>query len=65
MSVNMAKEYASTTSEEVEPQSLVLEETSWTEEEEKRLQRKIDRLIMPLLMFAFFALQLDRGKALA
>lgn len=38
-----------------------LEEITWTEEEETRLRRKIDRLVMPLLMFAFFALQLDRG----
>ena len=39
-----------------------LDEITWTDEEEKRLKRKIDRLVMPLLMFAFFSLQLDRGK---
>ncbi|KAK3330042.1 alternative sulfate transporter [Apodospora peruviana] len=35
---------------------------SWTEGEEKRLVRKIDFLVMPLLMLGFFALQLDRGN---
>ncbi|KAL6241070.1 hypothetical protein RBB50_011973 [Rhinocladiella similis] len=34
----------------------------WTEEEETRLRRRIDRLVMPLLMISFFALQLDRGN---
>jgi len=34
----------------------------WTEDEERQLVRKIDRLVMPLLMLAFFALQLDRGN---
>jgi hypothetical protein len=34
----------------------------WTEEEERRLVRKIDLIVMPLLMLAFFALQLDRGN---
>ena len=34
----------------------------WTEEEEKQLVRRIDRLVMPLLMLAFFSLQLDRGN---
>ena len=34
----------------------------WTEEEEKQLVRKIDSIVMPLLMLAFFALQLDRGN---
>lgn len=34
----------------------------WTEEEEKQLVRRLDRLVMPLLMLGFFALQLDRGN---
>jgi hypothetical protein len=34
----------------------------WTEEEEKAVVKKIDFLVMPLLMLAFFALQLDRGN---
>ena len=38
-----------------------LDEVRWTAEEEKRLVRKIDFLVMPLLISAFFALQLDRG----
>lgn len=38
-----------------------LDEVRWTEEEEKQLVRKIDCLVMPLLIAAFFALQLDRG----
>lgn len=33
----------------------------WTAEKERRLVRKLDRLVMPLLIIAFFALQLDRG----
>ncbi len=38
-----------------------VDEVTWTPEEEKRLVRKIDCLVMPLLILAFFALQLDRG----
>ncbi|KAK1778291.1 major facilitator superfamily domain-containing protein [Copromyces sp. CBS 386.78] len=34
----------------------------WTEEEEKKLVRKIDLVIMPLLVIGFFSLQLDRGN---
>ncbi|KEZ40897.1 hypothetical protein SAPIO_CDS7896 [Scedosporium apiospermum] len=34
----------------------------WTEEEEKALVRKVDFLLMPLLILGFFALQLDRGN---
>lgn len=41
-----------------------LDEVRWTEEEEKRLVRKIDLLVMPLLISAFFALQLDRGRCI-
>ncbi|KPM44104.1 hypothetical protein AK830_g2487 [Neonectria ditissima] len=36
--------------------------TEWTPEEEKRLVRKIDLLLMPLLVTGFFALQLNRGN---
>ena len=34
----------------------------WTDEEEKRLVRKVDGIVMPLLIAAFFVLQLDRGN---
>ncbi|PNH53602.1 hypothetical protein VD0003_g3851 [Verticillium dahliae] len=34
----------------------------WSEEEEKKLLRKIDFVVMPLLIAGFFALQLDRGN---
>ncbi|KAH6983584.1 major facilitator superfamily domain-containing protein [Ilyonectria sp. MPI-CAGE-AT-0026] len=34
----------------------------WTEEEEKRLVRKVDFLVMPALILGFAALQLDRGN---
>ena len=34
----------------------------WSEDEERKLVRKIDSIVMPLLMLAFFALQLDRGN---
>lgn len=37
-------------------------EPDWTDEEEKALVRKIDFLVMPLLMLSFFALQMDRGN---
>lgn len=37
-------------------------ELDWTEKEERALVRKIDLLVMPLLMLGFFALQLDRGN---
>jgi hypothetical protein len=36
--------------------------SDWTEEEERILVRKIDLIVMPLLMLAFFALQLDHGN---
>jgi len=55
--------------QEKDTPSLESEQTSidssipqWTEAEERQLVRKIDRLVMPLLMLAFFALQLDRGN---
>jgi hypothetical protein len=38
------------------------QELTWTEEEEKALVKKIDFLVLPILMLAFFALQLDRGN---
>ncbi|KAH7098810.1 alternative sulfate transporter [Auriculariales sp. MPI-PUGE-AT-0066] len=34
----------------------------WTPEEETRARRKVDFVVMPLLMLGFFALQLDRGN---
>ncbi|KAH7419803.1 putative allantoate permease [Cadophora sp. MPI-SDFR-AT-0126] len=34
----------------------------WTEEEERRVKRKIDFILIPVLGLAFFALQLDRGN---
>ncbi|KAH8808667.1 alternative sulfate transporter [Xylogone sp. PMI_703] len=34
----------------------------WTEEEEKKVVRKLDCIVMPLLMLGFVALQLDRGN---
>ena len=44
--------------------ALSLNEVRWTAEEEKRLVRKIDFLVLPLLISAFFALQLDRGMSI-
>ncbi|KAK0388596.1 hypothetical protein NLU13_4839 [Sarocladium strictum] len=35
---------------------------TWTEQEEKSLVRRVDLVIMPLLVFGFFVLQLDRGN---
>ncbi|KAF2086701.1 alternative sulfate transporter [Saccharata proteae CBS 121410] len=37
-------------------------DVDWTDEEESRLVRKLDCLVMPLLMLGFYALQLDRGN---
>ncbi|PYI12861.1 MFS transporter [Aspergillus violaceofuscus CBS 115571] len=34
----------------------------WTESEERRVRRKIDFILLPILGLAFFALQLDRGN---
>ncbi|RFU35018.1 hypothetical protein B7463_g1284, partial [Scytalidium lignicola] len=34
----------------------------WTEEEERKIVRKLDCIVMPLLMLGFVALQLDRGN---
>ncbi|VUC26854.1 unnamed protein product [Clonostachys rosea] len=34
----------------------------WTEEEEAALLRRVDILLMPILILGFFALQLDRGN---
>ncbi|OWB68420.1 hypothetical protein B5S30_g3800 [[Candida] boidinii] len=37
-------------------------EEDWTPEEEKKTVRKVDFLLLPLLFFAFFILQIDRGN---
>jgi hypothetical protein len=34
----------------------------WNAAEEKKLVRKIDSIVMPLLILGFFALQFDRGN---
>lgn len=34
----------------------------WSYEEEMKVTRKLDFLLMPLLFFAFFILQIDRGN---
>ncbi|KAK0108459.1 hypothetical protein ONS95_003262 [Cadophora gregata] len=34
----------------------------WTEEEERKVRRKVDFILIPILGLAFFALQLDRGN---
>ncbi|PQE18887.1 MFS transporter protein [Rutstroemia sp. NJR-2017a BVV2] len=34
----------------------------WTPEEERRVKRKIDFILLPILGLAFFALQMDRGN---
>lgn len=34
----------------------------WTEDEERRVKRKIDFILLPILGVAFFALQMDRGN---
>lgn len=36
---------------------------TWTEDEEKAVVRKVDRIVMPILMLVFFGLQLDRSNA--
>ncbi|KAI0461099.1 hypothetical protein LJB42_001114 [Komagataella kurtzmanii] len=34
----------------------------WTDEEERRLVRRVDFILIPLLFWAFFILQIDRGN---
>ena len=41
--------------------SIARKTSGWTADEERKLVRKLDCLVMPLLIIAFFALQLDRG----
>ncbi|KAL1640764.1 hypothetical protein SLS58_006586 [Diplodia intermedia] len=38
------------------------DEIDWTAAEEKKLVRKLDLVVMPLLVLGFYALQLDRGN---
>ncbi|KAH8681809.1 major facilitator superfamily domain-containing protein [Xylariales sp. PMI_506] len=38
------------------------EDLQWTPEEEAKLLRKVDVVVMPLLVASFFVLQLDRGN---
>ena len=45
--------------EDVKPIDL---QADWTLAEEKRAKRKLDCLLMPLLVLGFFCLQLDRGN---
>ncbi|KAL2165666.1 hypothetical protein VTG60DRAFT_4049 [Thermothelomyces hinnuleus] len=54
---NLAKSQTSSRSDD-EGQELL----TWTEDEEKALVRRLDVLVMPLLILGFFALQLDRGN---
>ncbi|PQE21617.1 MFS transporter protein [Rutstroemia sp. NJR-2017a WRK4] len=45
--------------------AISLEESTqpdWTPEEERRVKRKIDFILLPILGLAFFALQMDRGN---
>ncbi|KLO83673.1 nicotinamide mononucleotide permease [Fusarium fujikuroi] len=43
------------------PQSIVAQSV-WTEDEEKAVVRKLDMILMPLLVLGFYALQLDRSN---
>jgi MFS family permease len=40
----------------------LVREVDWTKEEEAAAKRKLDFLLMPLLLLGFFCLQLDRGN---
>ncbi|KAM0330873.1 hypothetical protein ACHAQA_003829 [Verticillium albo-atrum] len=51
-----------TVSESADASDGELNGLQWTPEEEKRLVRKVDFIVMPLLMLGFFVLQLDRGN---
>ncbi|KAH8175627.1 major facilitator superfamily protein [Sarocladium implicatum] len=42
-------------------QGLVLS-VDWSREEEKKAKRKLDLILMPILLLGFFCLQLDRGN---
>jgi len=52
--------YASTSASE--DAVLPEQQLTWSEEEEKRLVRKVDWIVMTLLILGFGALQLDRGN---
>ncbi|KAF5974029.1 nicotinamide mononucleotide permease [Fusarium bulbicola] len=43
------------------PQSIVAQPL-WTDDEEKAVVRKLDMVLMPLLVLGFYALQLDRSN---
>ncbi|GAA6044205.1 hypothetical protein JCM8097_004671 [Rhodosporidiobolus ruineniae] len=43
-------------------QSLDAVEKHWTDEEERAVRRKLDLIVMPLLMLGFFVFQLERGN---
>ncbi|KAH7240827.1 major facilitator superfamily domain-containing protein [Fusarium redolens] len=43
------------------PQSIIAQPT-WTDDEEKAVVRKLDMILMPLLVLGFYALQLDRSN---
>lgn len=45
---------------DVSPESNI----AWSDEEERKLVRKLDTVVMPLLVIAFMALQFDRGNVL-
>lgn len=49
--------------DESDAESAVGSHAKWTDDEERQLVRKLDLLVMPLLIVAFFALQLDRGTS--
>lgn len=45
-----------------ESEEVKASEVFWTEEEERKIVRKLDMYVLPLLVYAFFSLQLDRSN---
>ncbi|KAM0555915.1 hypothetical protein ACHAPJ_006317 [Fusarium lateritium] len=45
-----------------EGQHSIVSQATWTEDEEKAVVRKLDFILMPLLVLGFFSLQLDRSN---
>jgi hypothetical protein len=48
--------------EEATPVSSDYGEVDWTPEEEKKVVRKLDMIVMPLLILVFIGLQFDRSN---
>ncbi|KZV92862.1 MFS general substrate transporter [Exidia glandulosa HHB12029] len=60
VSSSRASEERDVVGQDGEPDALL--SPDWTRDEEARAKRKVDFIVLPLLMLGFFCLQLDRGN---